>query len=96
MTRSFALTLFADVRAQTMRAASMTLDEMAWHARVTRAPSKDRLPLWKLATFGNWRSPSGALRFYSFDANVPTAIQKLNRGEAASKWEKRVTSTPIN
>jgi hypothetical protein len=39
-------------------------------------------------------SPSGALRFYSFDANVPTAIQKLNRGEAASKWEKRVVVHP--
>src|SRR4051794_37013365 len=59
---SFALTLFADVRAQTMRAASMTLDEMGWHARVTTASSKVPLPLWKLATSGNWRSPSGALR----------------------------------
>ena len=40
---SFALTLFPDVRAQSMTAASMTLDEMAWHARVTTQPSKDRL-----------------------------------------------------
>jgi len=41
-------------------------------------------------------SPSGALRFYSFDANVPTAIQKLNRGEAADKWQTRVMVRPNN
>lgn len=41
-------------------------------------------------------SPSGALRFYSFDANVPSAIQKLNRGEAADKWQTRVTVRPNN
>jgi hypothetical protein len=36
-------------------------------------------------------APSAALRFYSFDAYTPYAIQKLNRGEPAAKWEKRVT-----
>jgi hypothetical protein len=41
-------------------------------------------------------SPSGALRFYSFDANVPSAIQKLNRGESADKWQTRVTVRPNN
>jgi hypothetical protein len=41
-------------------------------------------------------SPSGALRFYSFDANVPSAIQKLNRGESADKWQTRVTVHPNN
>src|SRR5690349_7335999 len=64
---SFALTLFPDVLAQSMQAASMTLDEMAWHARVTTAPSKDKLPLWKLATFGRGRTAQGSLRH---DRNV--------------------------
>lgn len=64
---SFALTLFPDVRAQSMTAASMTLDEMAWHARVTTQPSKDRLPLWKFAAFGRARTEQGSLRS---DANV--------------------------
>jgi hypothetical protein len=59
---TLALTLFADVHAQTLRAASMNLDEMEWYARVTTASTKDRLPLWKLATFGNGRTTHGSLR----------------------------------
>ena len=59
---SFALTLFADVHAKTMRAASMTLDEMARHARGTTALAKERLPLWKLATFGYACTKKGSLR----------------------------------
>ena len=64
---SFDLTLFPDVLAQTMRPASMTLEEMAWHARVTTAPAKDRLPLWKLARFGSAVTDKGSLRH---DRNV--------------------------
>jgi hypothetical protein len=41
-------------------------------------------------------SPSGALRFYSFDDNVPSAIQRLNRGESGDKWQTRVTVRPNN
>jgi hypothetical protein len=41
-------------------------------------------------------SPSAALRFYSFDASVPSAIQKLNRGESADKWQTRTTVRPNN
>ena len=41
-------------------------------------------------------SPSGALRFYSFDANVPSAIQKLNRGESTDKWQTRTMVRPNN
>ncbi len=56
------VTLFTDVHAQTMRAASLTIDEMAWHARVTTAAEKTSLPLWKLATFGKARTEHGSLR----------------------------------
>ena len=35
-----ALTVFPDVHAKTLRAASMGLDEMAWHTRVTTAAGK--------------------------------------------------------
>jgi hypothetical protein len=45
------------------------------------------------STGGSGR-PSAALRFYSFDANTPYSIQKLNRGESADKWQKRVTLRP--
>jgi hypothetical protein len=59
---TYAVTVFADVRAQTLRAISMSLDEMARHAREATAPAKDRLPLWKLATFGHGRTAQGSLR----------------------------------
>lgn len=78
---AFALTFFLDVSAQEQRAASLTLEEMAWHARVTTAESKDRLPLWKLATFGKARTRAGALRH---DANVisVTGVEADYDGEA--------------
>jgi hypothetical protein len=44
----------------------------------------------------NSSSPSGALRFYSFDANIPSVIQRLNRGESGDKWQTRVTVRPNN
>jgi hypothetical protein len=80
-TARFALTVFPDVRAQTARAASMTLEEMAWHARITTAPEKARLPLWKLATFGNGRTKQGSLRS---DSNVigVTGVEGDYDGEA--------------
>jgi hypothetical protein len=37
---------------------------------------------------------SDILRFYNYDQRVPDAIQRLNRGEDASKWQKRVMVRP--
>jgi hypothetical protein len=91
---SFALTLFPDVRAQTMRAASVTLEEMAWHARVTTAADKNSLPLWKLATFGAARTRDGALRS---DANVIsiTGVEADYDGEVVGIDEATETAEKI-
>jgi hypothetical protein len=37
---------------------------------------------------------SEALRFYNYDQRVPDAIQRLNRGEDAARWQKRVSVRP--
>jgi hypothetical protein len=37
---------------------------------------------------------SDVLRFYNYDQRVPDAIQRLNRGEDAAKWQKRVSVRP--
>ena len=91
---SFALTVFADVHAKIMRAASMTLDEMAWHARITTAVEKGRLPLWKLATFGSYRTDRGSLRS---DENVIaiTGIEADYDGEVVGFDEAVETAEKI-
>lgn len=91
---SIALTVFADVHAKTLHAASMTLDEMARHARIMTASEKGRLPLWKLATFGNARTKQGSLRH---DQNVIaiTGIEADYDGEAVAFDEVVETAEKI-
>lgn len=60
-------TFFDDVFAQSMRAETMTVEELAELIRDTVAPSKDTQPLFKLAHYGAVRSAAGSLRH---DGNV--------------------------
>jgi hypothetical protein len=64
----FWVTVFDDVFAKTLRGEDMTLVDLAELIQGTTAPSKDKLPLIKLARFGTQReASSGSLRT---DANV--------------------------
>ncbi len=66
--QSLPLTVFQDFYAMTMKASSGSLDKIARSVKKTTAKHKHDLPLIKLATFGNQRSPIGdSLRW---DANV--------------------------
>jgi hypothetical protein len=63
----FWVTFFDDVFAKTLHGEDMTLVDLAGRIlrriRGTTAPSKDRLPLLKLARLGTQREPgSGSLR----------------------------------
>jgi hypothetical protein len=65
----FSVTIFPDRAARTKTEGAVTLDVLLEHARATKAATKDRLPLIKLARFGNKKSKGGCLRH---DANVTT------------------------
>jgi hypothetical protein len=58
----FAVTFFDDVFARTLREEMMGLADLAALIGATRAPTKDRLPLLKLARFGAKRTKEGSLR----------------------------------
>jgi hypothetical protein len=59
----FWVTVFDDVFAKTLRGEDMTLVDLAELIQGTTAPSKNKLPLLKLARFGAKREPgSGSLR----------------------------------
>jgi len=66
----FLVTLFADKGAKTLATREVTLAELGDLAVNTTADSKDRLPLLKLARFGDRRTEKGSLRH---DANVESA-----------------------
>jgi hypothetical protein len=85
---SLPLTVFPDVFAKTMRGTNGSLDKIARSIRGTTAKRKHDLPLWKLATFGDKRSPKGSLRR---DGNVVavTGVQGDNDGEIVSPEEAR-------
>ncbi len=61
------VTIFADLAAETKQERELRRDELVALLRETRAPTKDRLPLLKFATFGVNRSKNGSLRY---DGNV--------------------------
>jgi hypothetical protein len=67
--QKFWVTLFDDVYARSLHAKEMTVAELYELIGKTTAPSKDRLPLLKLARFGSLRSANGSLRH---DGNVIT------------------------
>lgn len=77
---------FADVRALTVRARSISLRELAAEFPTFRAAEKDRLPLIKLAVFGNVRTAKGSLRH---DANLVSVdgVEGDYDGEAVSMEE---------
>jgi hypothetical protein len=66
----FWVTFFDDIYGRSLHAEEMTLAELHELIDRTTAPTKDRLPLLKLARFGSLRSANGSLRH---DGNV-TAI----------------------
>jgi hypothetical protein len=61
------VTFFADHAAKQKRQEFLTIEELAALARDTTAPTKDQLPWWKLARFGNAVTRHGSLRH---DQNV--------------------------
>ena len=63
----FAVTVFPGLSGAAVRPAEGTLDELADVIRAQRASERERLPLLKLARFGDLRSPKGSLRH---DENV--------------------------
>jgi hypothetical protein len=65
--RQIWVTFFDDGFARSLRGEDMTLAALHELIGNTTAPSKDKLPLLKLARFGSVRSASGSLRH---DANV--------------------------
>ena len=56
------VTIFNHVAARSKTEHEMTLDSLADLIRQTSAPSKDQLPLLKLAKFGNLFTKKGSLR----------------------------------
>lgn len=56
------VTFFPDRFARTARRETLSLRDLAERSQSTRAPEKDALPLWKLATFGDVRTEKGSLR----------------------------------
>lgn len=56
------VTFFPDRFARIARRETLSLRDMAERSQSTRAPEKDALPLWKLATFGDVRTEKGSLR----------------------------------
>jgi putative DNA primase/helicase len=65
--RKFWVTFFDDVYARSLQAEELTLAELQELIDKTTAPSKEGLPLLKLARFGSLRSTNGSLRH---DGNV--------------------------
>ena len=65
--RRFAVTFFSDVRGQELTDKEVTLDELRDLVLSTKAWQKDRLPLLKLASFGDRRTAENSLRH---NANV--------------------------
>jgi predicted P-loop ATPase len=62
-TPTFAISLFSDVFAKEITPVTGTLDDLAATIRTTTAPTKNQLPLLKLARFGNTPVPhTGSLR----------------------------------
>jgi hypothetical protein len=63
------VTIFPDRRATTKQEIGVNVSELTELIRATAAPAKERLPLLKLATFGEVRSPTGT-RCLRWDGNV--------------------------
>jgi hypothetical protein len=59
----FTVSLFDDIFATSIREEQFDLHELAWLISTTSAPSKETLPLLKLARFGPRRSSKGSLRW---------------------------------
>jgi hypothetical protein len=59
----FWMSIFADVKAQSMRVEETTLDDLRDLIRGTVAPAKDAQPMLKLARYGSQRSSAGSLRW---------------------------------
>ncbi|MEM7667225.1 MAG: AAA family ATPase [Pseudomonadota bacterium] len=62
LTRKLPVSLFPDLSGDSCERAELSLHEIAQRIENTRADSKNRLPLLKLATFGDRKSDKGALR----------------------------------
>ena len=86
--RSLPLTVFPNLYAKTMRETEGSLDKIARSIRKVTATSKQELPLLKLATFGDKRSPKGSLRR---DGNVVavTGVEGDYDGEVVSPEDAR-------
>lgn len=56
------VSVFDDVQAQSLEVRQLTVEDLAALIGNTQAPDKQRLPLLKLAYFGDWRTSKGSLR----------------------------------
>src|SRR5262245_23217868 len=73
-TRPFRVTLFEDVRAQTLEQREMEIWNLRDLALTTTSDSKEKLPLFTLTTFGDLRNANNCVRFNANALNISGVV----------------------
>lgn len=89
-THQFVVTIFPDNFARTKIQRLMTLLELQYLIRTTTAPSKDALPLLKLAEFGDVASGKGCLRTNANMGDISGIEVEHDAGDISFKAAQKI------